>query len=86
MKAAVCYEFARVLDRKAASILQMALGRVGGILEAKEIARMAEAHYARFIIPPIRPGLGVELNEEVTARHPYTGQRLYLEVLDQPVS
>jgi hypothetical protein len=47
MKAAVCYEFARVLDRKAASILQMALGRVGGIPEAKKIAGMAEAHYAQ---------------------------------------
>jgi 2-dehydro-3-deoxyphosphogalactonate aldolase len=41
------YEFARVLELRAASILQMALGRVGGILEAKKIAGMAEAHYAQ---------------------------------------
>jgi len=41
------YEFSRVLEQKAASILQMALGRVGGILEAKKIAGMAEAHYAQ---------------------------------------
>ncbi len=41
------YEFARVLETGAASILQMALGRVGGILEAKKIAGMAEAHYAQ---------------------------------------
>ena len=41
------YEFARVLEKGAASILQMALGRVGGILEAKKIAGMAEAHYAQ---------------------------------------
>ena len=40
------YEFARVLDAGAASILQPALGRVGGILEAKKIAAMAEAKYA----------------------------------------
>ena len=32
---------------RAASILQMALGRVGGLLEAKKIAGMAEAHYAQ---------------------------------------
>ena len=32
------YEFARVLETGAASILQMNLGRVGGILEAKKIA------------------------------------------------
>jgi len=41
------YEFARVLSLGAASILQMNLGRVGGILEAKKIAGMAEAHYAQ---------------------------------------
>ena len=41
------YEFAAVLGRQAASILQPALGRVGGILEAKKIAGMAEAHYAQ---------------------------------------
>jgi len=41
------YEFARVLETQAASILQMALGRVGGILEAKKIAGMAETHYAQ---------------------------------------
>ena len=41
------YEFARVLETGAASILQPALGRVGGLLEAKKIAGMAEAHYAQ---------------------------------------
>ncbi len=41
------HEFARVLATGAASILQMALGRVGGLLEAKKIAGMAEAHYAQ---------------------------------------
>ena len=115
----------------------MALGRVGGILEAKKIAGMAEAHYAQiaphlycgpiegaaniqidtcspnfliqegietwggfhaeilkepirweegYIIPPTKPGLGVELNEEVAAKHPYTGKRLHLEMLDRPVN
>jgi galactonate dehydratase len=130
------YEFARVLETGAASILQMALGRVGGILEAKKIAGMAEAHYAQiaphlycgpiegaaniqlsaccpnflilesiqrwggfhaeilkapirwedgYVIPPTAPGLGVELNEAVAAKHPYTGKELHLEMLDRPV-
>ena len=130
------YEFARVLECQAASILQMALGRVGGILEAKKIAGMAEAHYAQiaphlycgpiegaaniqistcspnflilesiqdwrgfhadilktpiqwqdgYVIPPTAPGLGVELDEEVAAAHPYTGEKLHLEMLDRPV-
>ena len=41
------YEFARVLESQAASILQMNLGRVGGLLEAKKIAGMAETYYAQ---------------------------------------
>ena len=116
------YEFAPLLKKQAAAILQPALGRVGGILEAKKIAGMAEAHYAQiaphlycgpieaaaniqlatcspnfliqesietfggfyaevlqepiqwqdgYIIPPTKPGLGIELNEAVMARHAY---------------
>lgn len=130
------YEFAQLLTRQAASILQMNLGRVGGILEAKKIAGMAEAHYAQlaphlycgpivgaaniqlaacspnflilesiqtwggfhaeilkspvkwedgYVIPPTEPGLGVELDEDVAAQHPYTGQALHLEMLNQPL-
>jgi len=130
------HDFARLLQKQAASILQMNLGRVGGILEAKKIAGIAEAHYAQiaphlycgpivgaaniqiaacspnfliqegieswggfhadilkepvrwedgYIIPPGRPGLGVELNEEVAVEHPYTGKRLHLEPLDRPL-
>lgn len=128
------YDFARLLEAKAAAILQMNLGRVGGILEAKKIAGMAEAHYAQiaphlycgpivgaaniqlaacspnflilegilrwegfhadilrkpvrweegYVIPSKEPGLGVELNEEVAAAHPYRGNRLHLQVLNE---
>ncbi len=130
------YEFARVLEAQAAAILQMALGRVGGILEAKKIAGMAEAYYAQiaphlycgpiegaaniqisacspnflilegiqtwdgfhadilkkpirweegYVVPPTEPGLGVELNEEVAAKHPYDGKALHLEMYDRPL-
>jgi L-alanine-DL-glutamate epimerase-like enolase superfamily enzyme len=41
------YEFARVLATGAANILQINLGRVGGILEAKKVAALAEVHYAQ---------------------------------------
>jgi galactonate dehydratase len=129
------YEFARVLQAGAASILQMNLGRVGGLLEAKKIAGMAETHYAQIaphlycgpvvgaaniqlaacspnflilesirtwggfhaqilkspirwedghVIPPTAPGLGVELDEEVAAAHPYEGNHLHLEMADRP--
>jgi 2-dehydro-3-deoxyphosphogalactonate aldolase len=130
------YEFAQLLKLQAASILQMNLGRVGGILEAKKIAGMAEAHYAQIaphlycgpivgaaniqlaacspnflilegiqtwdgfhaeilqqpirweaghVIPPTEPGLGVELNEDVAAGHPYTGKKLHLEMRNEPL-
>ena len=129
------YDFARVLRAGAAAILQMNLGRVGGILEAKKIAALAEVQHvqlaphlycgpvvgaaniqlatcsanflilesierwqgfhadilvkpvrweAGYVIPPTEPGLGVELNEAVIARHPYTGNRLHLEMSDTP--
>lgn len=60
------YEFQRVLQAQAASILQMALGRVGGLLEAKKIAGMAEAYYA-LIAPhlycgPIEGAANVQLS------------------------
>jgi len=118
------YEFRELLQRQAASILQFTLGSVGGFLEAKKVAGMAEAYYAQiaphlyagpvvsmaniqfdtcspnfliqesierfdgfhaeilkepiqweegYIIPPTKPGLGIELNEEVMKEHPYTG-------------
>ena len=41
------YEFAQVLQDNAASILQLNLGRVGGLLEAKKITALAEVHHAQ---------------------------------------
>lgn len=130
------YDFAKVLQAQAASILQMNLGRVGGILEAKKIASMAETFYAQiaphlycgpvvgaaniqlatctpnfliqegietwggfhaeilkkpidwedgYIIPPTGPGLGVELNEEVAAAHPYSGNERHLNPVEEPL-
>ncbi len=41
------YEVARVLAAGAASIIQINLGRCGGLLEAKKIAALAETRYAQ---------------------------------------
>ena len=127
------YEFSKILQSQGASILQMNLGRVGGILEAKKIAGLAETHYAQiaphlycgpivgaaniqistcspnflilegvkdwgnfyseilkdpirwengFIIPSTKPGLGVELNENVANKYTYTGTKLHLEMAE----
>ncbi len=40
------YEFNKILQNNGANIIQMNLGRVGGILEAKKVASLAEIHYA----------------------------------------
>ncbi len=127
------YELARVLECRAAAVVQMALGRVGGILESKKIAAAAETHYvdiaphlyagpveaaanlhlaastpnfliqesietmdgfaSEVLLRPLRwssgflevpegPGLGVELDDEACARHPYEGRELHLEMGD----
>ena len=40
------YEFSEVLEKQAAQIIQLDVGQCGGIMEAKKIAGIAEAHYA----------------------------------------
>ena len=41
------YDFSRLLQAGSAAIFQMNLGRVGGLLEAKKIAGMAEVHHVQ---------------------------------------
>jgi 2-dehydro-3-deoxyphosphogalactonate aldolase len=40
------YDFTQLLEKQAAQIIQLDVGQCGGILEAKKIAAIAEAHYA----------------------------------------
>lgn len=40
------FEFAEVLEKQAAQIIQLDVGQCGGLLVAKKIAGMAETHYA----------------------------------------
>jgi galactonate dehydratase len=37
------------------------------------------------VIPPTAPGLGIELDEAVARAHPYTGDKLHLEMTNDPV-
>jgi len=41
------YEFFKLLQAGGASILQLNVARVGGLLEAKKVASLAEVHYAQ---------------------------------------
>lgn len=64
------YEFQRVLELKAASILQMNVARAGGLLEAKKVAAMAEAHYVQ-IAPHLYNGpVGAAASMHLAAASP----------------
>jgi galactonate dehydratase len=128
-------EFGALLRHGGVKILQPALGRVGGIWEAKKIAAMAEVFNAEmaphlyagpiewaanihlaasipnlllaetiqtggafhlaliknsitwedgYIHAPTAPGLGIEVDEALCRAHPYTGDRLHLEMQEAP--
>jgi len=126
-------EFAPVLRSGAATILQPALGRAGGIWEMKKVAAMAEVYNAQmaphlyagpvewaanihlgvsipnllmaetietpfhdqlikgsikveegFIAAPTKPGLGIEVDEELARAHPYKGDGLHLQMQEAP--
>lgn len=87
------YEFRELLGRGGASILQMNLGRVGGILEAKKIAGMAEASYAQ-IAPHLYNGpVGAAASIQLGAASPnfliqesmLTFDGFYAELLKEPL-
>ncbi|OQS41935.1 mandelate racemase/muconate lactonizing enzyme family protein [Chromobacterium haemolyticum] len=64
------YEFMDLLRGKAASILQMNVGLVGGLLEAKKIASMAEAFYVQ-IAPHLYNGpVGAAASIQLAAASP----------------
>ncbi|HMO70750.1 MAG TPA: mandelate racemase/muconate lactonizing enzyme family protein, partial [Paracoccaceae bacterium] len=39
---------------------------------------------AGYIRPPEAPGLGIEFDEALARAHPYTGDRLHLEMQEAP--
>lgn len=128
-------EFGALLRLGGVKILQPALGRVGGIWEAKKIAAIAEIYNAEmaphlyagpiewaanihlaasipnlllaetiqtggafhlaliknsitwddgYLHAPTAPGLGIEVDEDLCRAHPYTGDRLHLEMQEAP--
>jgi galactonate dehydratase len=50
-----------------------------------EVLRKPIRWEAGYVIPPTEPGLGVELDEDVIARHPYTDKALHLDMAQDPV-
>jgi galactonate dehydratase len=60
------YEFANLLEKQAAGIIQLDVGQCGGILEAKKIAAIAEAHHAliapHMYVGPVAAAAAVQLD------------------------
>lgn len=87
------YEFHDVLKQGAAAILQMNLGRVGGILEAKKIAALGEVHCAQ-IAPHLYNGpVGAAASIQLATATPnfliqesiMTWDGFHAEVLEQKI-
>jgi 2-dehydro-3-deoxyphosphogalactonate aldolase len=87
------WEFQRVLEEGAASILQMNLARVGGITEAKKIASMAEACHVQ-IAPhiycgPITWAAAIQVSTStpnfLILETIYDGSGFYSELLQKPI-
>jgi 2-dehydro-3-deoxyphosphogalactonate aldolase len=85
------YEFAELLEKKAAQIIQLDLGQCGGILESKKIAGMAEAHYA-MIAPhmycgPVSAAAAVALDtcSPNFLIQEFNVNSLHSEILKQPI-
>lgn len=128
-------EFAVALRAGGVGVVQPSVGRVGGLLEARKVAVLAEAfgaqvaphHYAGpiawaasvqlalsvpnfliletiatgggfaaelvgrgpvweegYVLAPTAPGLGIEPDEALMRAHPWTGDRLHLEMSPDP--
>ena len=87
------YEFLDLLRHGGASILQMNIGRVGGILEAKKIAGMAEAFYAQ-VAPHLYNGpIGAAASIQLATTLPnfliqesiHKWEGFYSEILEKPI-
>lgn len=64
------YEFARVLEARAAGIVQLNVARCGGVLEAKKIAALAEAFGAQIAPHCYNGPIGFAANAAIAAVSP----------------
>ena len=85
------YEFAQLVEKKAASIIQLDVAQCGGILESKKIAGIAEAHYAliapHMYVGPIAAAAAVQLDtcSPNFMIQEYNGGPLHEELFHEPV-
>ena len=85
------FEFAELLKKQAAQIIQLDVGQCGGILESKKIASMAEAFYA-MIAPhmycgPVAAAAAVQLDtcSPNFLIQEYNGGDLHNDIFKEPI-
>ena len=85
------YEFANLLEKQAAQIIQLDVGQCGGILESKKIASLAESHYAmiapHMYVGPVAAAAAVQVDtcSPNFLIQEYNGGRLHNEIFLDPV-
>ena len=85
------FEFAELLKKQAAQVIQLDVGQCGGILESKKIASIAEAHYA-MIAPhmycgPIATAAAVQVDtcSPNFLIQEYNGNDLHQQIFKEPI-
>ena len=85
------FEFAELLKKQAAQVIQLDVGQCGGILESKKIASIAEAHYA-MIAPhmycgPIAAAAAIQVDtcSPNFLIQEYNGNDLHQQIFKEPI-
>ena len=85
------YEFSELLAKQAAQIIQLDVGQCGGILEAKKIAAIAEAHYAmiapHMYVGPVAAAAAVQVDtcSPNFLIQEYNGGSLHQDLFVEPI-
>lgn len=85
------YDFAELIEKQAANIIQLDVGQCGGILESKKIAAIAEAHYAliapHMYVGPVAAAAAVHVDtcSPNFMIQEYNGGTLHEELFVEPI-
>ena len=85
------YEFSQLIEKQAAQIIQLDVGQCGGILEAKKIAGMAEAHFAmiapHMYVGPVAASAAVQLDtcSPNFLIQEWNANDLHSEIFEEPI-
>lgn len=85
------YEFSHPIEKPAARIIQLDVGQCGGILEAKKLAGIAEAHFAmiapHMYVGPVAASAAVQLDtcSPNFLIQEWNANDLHSEIFEEPI-